>query len=68
MTEPDSNTEKVVLEQDTPAASTTPPMQTETDLSDAPRNTPWPNQMQPIDGVVPVSEVSQDPDFVPEED
>lgn len=25
---------------------------------------PWPNQQEPIDGVVPTSEVSQDPDFL----
>lgn len=24
---------------------------------------PWPNQQEPVDGLVPTSEVSQDPDF-----
>lgn len=28
---------------------------------------PWPNQQEPIDGVVPTAEVSQDPDFFDED-
>lgn len=30
--------------------------------------TPWPNQEPVVDGVVPVEDVPQDPDFLSEED
>jgi hypothetical protein len=30
--------------------------------------TPWPNQEEVVDGIVPVEEVPQDPDLLDEED
>lgn len=30
-------------------------------------NAPWPNQQEPLDGVTPVAEVSQDPDLFKDE-